>query len=87
MKDRQPKIYYDCAPDYKSCTIHNRSQNSNFQLKANIHCPSDVRFGSDAMAGVSPNSEDQDAVKNLPRREHEVNKRITVKLKQANRKY
>ena len=49
VKDQRPRIYYDCAPDYTSCIIHDR-WNPGFQRKAMLHCPPDVGFGSDATA-------------------------------------
>lgn len=52
-KDREPKIYYDCAPDYTSCIIHDRSRGSDFQIKAIVHCPSDVAFDGNILAGGS----------------------------------
>lgn len=52
-KDREPKIYYDCAKDYTSCTIHDRSKGPGVQLKAILHCPSDVAFNGNTLADVS----------------------------------
>lgn len=52
-QDRQPRIYYECDPNYKSCIIHDRKLGPNFQLKANIICPSDVDFDGTDLAGTS----------------------------------
>lgn len=52
-KDRQPRIYYDCSPDYTSCIIYDREKGPGFHLNANIFCPSDVDFGGTELAGTS----------------------------------
>lgn len=53
VKDRQPRIYYDCAPDYTGCLIYDRSKGPNFNLKANVFCPSDVDLGGIATADTN----------------------------------
>ena len=52
-KDRQPRIYYDCDPNYTSCIIYDREKGPGFHLKANINCPTDVDFGGTALAVTS----------------------------------
>lgn len=52
-KDRQPRIYYDCDPNYTSCIIYDRKKGPEFKLKANIICPSDVDFAGTELAGTS----------------------------------
>lgn len=52
-KDRQPKVYYDCDPNYTSCTIYDRDLGPKWNRKATVHCPSDVDLSGTELAGTS----------------------------------
>lgn len=51
-QDQQPRIYYDCLPDYTSCIIYDR-QNPKIKIKADIHCPPDAIIGNTRLADVN----------------------------------